>query len=65
MAIINNLGADILPGDFIFSRKDNGATAVCQVISFIFPQSLEVVWWEEAESMLTLDPRMFPNILRA
>jgi hypothetical protein len=65
MAIINNLGADILPGDFIFSRKDNGATAVCQVISFIFPQSLEVVWWEEAESTLPLDPRMFPNILRA
>ncbi len=64
MTIINNLGADIAPGDFLFSRKDSGAVAVCQVHSFRFPQSLEVVWWEEPDSASPLDPKIFPNLLR-
>jgi hypothetical protein len=61
----NNLGADIVPGDFHFSWKDTGATAVCQVQRFIFPQSLEVVWWEEPYSCSPLNPKIFPNLLRS
>ena len=65
MPVINNLGADIIAGDFIFSCKDTGATAVCQVQHFIFPESLKVVWWEEPDNALPLDPRLFPNLQRS
>jgi hypothetical protein len=65
MPVISNLGADIIAGDFIFSRKDTGAMAVCQVANFIFPQSLKVVWWEEPNNAPPLDPSLFPNLQRS
>jgi hypothetical protein len=65
MPVISNLGADIIAGDFLTSRKGSGAMAVCQVVNFIFPHSLKVVWWEEPDNAPPLDPLLFPNLQRS